>query len=146
MTLFMQRVSILVFAVVLAMVATTFADDKKDPAKEKPAALSGKWAREVEGFDISFTFKPDVLTVVVENGGNGITCKCKYTVDKDGKVKATITEIEEKGEFAAKPKKGLEMSFKFKIDGKKATLEDFDAENAEAAKPIMEGEYESKAD
>jgi hypothetical protein len=120
-------------------------DDKKDD-KDK-AKLSGTWVREVEGFEVKFQFvKKDELTITVMTGGNGAVVKAKYEVDKDGAVKGTVTEVEEKGEFPAKPPKGLEFKFKFKIDGKKATLSDFEAKDAENAKPVVEGEYQKKED
>jgi hypothetical protein len=114
--------------------------------KDKPK-LSGTWVREAEGFEVKFAFaKADELKVTIMSGGNGAVVTAKYAVDKDGAVKATVTEVEEKGEFPAKPPKGLEFSFKFKIDGKKAKLVEFAAENAENAKPVVEGEYTQKKD
>lgn len=121
------------------------ADDKKDDKeKSKP---SGTWVRESEGFEVKFAFaKPEEMTITVMTGGNGAVVKAKYAVEKDGTIKGTVTDVEEKGEFPAKPQKGFEFSFKFKVDGKKAKLTDFTAENAENAKPIIEGEYDQKKD
>jgi hypothetical protein len=130
---------------VLVVGSALGADDKKDD-KDKPK-LSGTWVREVEGFEVKFQFpKADQLKVTVMTGGNGAVVTAKYETDKDGVIKATVTEVEEKGEFPAKPAKGFEFSFKFKIDGKKASLSDFDGKDAENAKPVVEGEYQKKDD
>ena len=83
---------------------------------------------------------------VGETAGNGAVVKAKYTVDKDGVIKAKVTDVEEKGEFPAKPAVGFEFSFKFKIDGKTAKLTDFDGKDTENAKPVVEGDYEQKKD
>jgi hypothetical protein len=115
------------------------ADDNKDP-KEKLVA----WERESNGFDLKFEFGKDKLKLNVFNGENGVIVTCKTTIDKNGLVKATVTDIEEKGTFPQKPKKGLEFSFVWKIDGDKATLSDLMGEGVEDAKPIAEGEYKKK--
>lgn len=142
----MLRFAFAVVAVGLASLA--YADDKKDEKKDekKVAAPTGTWTRSAEGLEVSFAFKKETLTIGVAGGGNGITVKAKYTVEKDGSIKATITDVEEKGDFPNKPAKGLEFTFKFEIDGKKAKLTDFKAEGAEAAKPVVEGDYEAKKD
>jgi hypothetical protein len=75
---------------------------------------------------------------------NGVIVTSKYTV-KDGLVTAKVTDVEVKGEFKNKPPKGLEVKFKWKVTGETATLDDFEAENLEEAKPILEGEYKKKA-
>jgi hypothetical protein len=139
----MLRVACALFGVlVLGPVAS--ADDKKDDKATKP---TGTWVREAEGFEVKFAFVKDgEMKITVMTGGNGAIVKAKYSVEKDGTIKGTVTDVEEKGEFPAKPPKGLEFSFKFKVDGKKAKLTDFTAENAENAKPVVEGEYEQKKD
>lgn len=132
-------------AAALFVGSVAVADEKKND-KDKPK-LSGTWAREVEGFEVKFAFaKADEMKVTVMNGANGAVVKCKYTVDKDGVVKATVTDVEEKGEFPAKPAKGFEFELKFKIEGKKAKVSDFKGENADGAKPIIEGDYDEKKD
>jgi hypothetical protein len=141
----MLRVAFGLVAALLVCSATR-ADDK---VKSK---LAGTWVREAEGFEVKFVFpkekdgKPDEMKIVVANGGNGMTAKVKFSLDKDGVVKGTVTEVEEKGDFPSKPPKGFEFSFKFTVDGKKAKLDEFKAENAEGAKPIIEGDYELKKD
>lgn len=116
------------------------AEDKKD------VKLSGTWVREAEGFEMKFAFKPETMTIGAKAGDNGVTVTAKYTVEKDGTVKGTVTDVTVKGEFPNPPKKGFEFSFVFAIDGKKAKLSDFKGEDAEGAKAVVEGEYESKTD
>ncbi len=120
------------------------AEDKKD--EKKAAKLSGVWVREAEGFEMKFAFKPETMTISAKSGDNGVTVAAKYTVEKDGTIKGTATEVTVKGEFPNPPKKGFEFSFQFAIDGKKAKLTDFKGEEAEGAKAVVEGEYESKPD
>jgi hypothetical protein len=129
-------------AAVLGLAATA---DDKDDKKDQP--IKGNWVREAEGIEIGFNFKTkDQLIVTASAGENGVTLTCKYEV-KDGKVSVTVTEVKEKGEFPSKPPKGYEFKFKFKVEKEKATLSDYEAENGEAVKPVVEGEYkEKKAD
>ena len=127
----------LLAAAVLGFAAT--ADDKKE---DQP--IKGNWTREAEGIEIGFHFKTkDELIVTATAGENGVTLTCKYEV-KDGKVSAKVTEAKEKGEFPAKPPVGYEFKFKFKVEKEKATLSNYEAENAEAVKAVVEGEYKSK--
>jgi hypothetical protein len=133
------------FRVACGLVAVLLVGSYSPAEDEGKPKLTGTWVREVEGFEIQIEFaKADQVKFTVMSGGNGVVATAKYTTDKDGQVKATITNVEEKGEFPASPPVGLEIQFKFKIDGKKAKLEDFEAENANEAKPIIEGEYEQK--
>ena len=123
------------------MLGTVVADDKKD-SKDKSAVVS--WERETNGIDLKLDVAKDTLKIHVFAGENGAIVSCKMTADKDGMVKAKITEVEEKGSFPAKPKIGTEFTFKWKVDGDKATLSEFTAEGLDEAKPIMEGEYSKK--
>ena len=119
--------------------ATTPADDKKD---EQP--IKGTWVKEGEGHELSFNFKTkDELILKVKAGGNGMTVTCKYTVEK-GVVSAEVTEVKEEGEFPAKPPKGYKMKFAFKVEKDAAKLSDFDAENKDEVKGIVEGDYKPK--
>ena len=137
----------LIAVAVAAVAGFAVAEDKKD---EKPA-LKGTWTREHNGATIDLKFaKPGELALVVGLGDNTITVNCEYTLEKDGLVKVKVKGTEVKGMFPddAKPKDGLALSFKFKVDGKKATLSDFEAKDLagkEGAKDALEGEYETKA-
>lgn len=83
-----------VFALAAVAVSAP-ADDKKE---EKKPALSGTWAREAGGLDLTFAFAKDkeVVRVTAMAGDNGAVVTCKYAV-KDGRVTLTVTEVEEKG-------------------------------------------------
>lgn len=137
----MLRIALAGLAVVFALGTVTQADDKKAEGKSK---LKGTWVREAEGLEIKIAFvKADEMTISVTAGDNGLKVTGSYKVEKDGTIKGTIKNVEEKGEFPSKPEKGQEFSFKFKIDGKKASLSDFEAGDDEGAKTVMEGDYEA---
>lgn len=128
---------------IIALFAFTgigFAEDKKD---EKPA-LAGTWTREANGLDLKVEFVgKDTIKMSAMADENGVTVTSKYTV-KDGLVKAKVTKVEIKGQFNAAPKEGLEFTFKWKVKGETATLDDFEGEGLENAKPVVEGEYAKK--
>lgn len=131
-----------VFALAVALTGAA-ADDKKDEKKPAPA---GTWTREAGGVELTFEFvkgKKDVLKITAAAGDNGVVVTSKYEV-KDGRVKVTVQEVEEKGEFPNKPPKGLELSFKWTVKDDTATLEDLEGDNLDAAKPVIEGEYARK--
>ena len=139
------------FAGAIALTLATFAgspapaDDKKDD-KGTPAA-SGTWLREANGLDVKLEFgDKSTFKLTVLGGENGVTVTCKYTVGKDGALKAEITKVEEKGNFPAKPPVGQEFSFKWKVKGDMGTLDDLKGENLDNAKPVLEGDYEKKKD
>lgn len=115
------------------------ADDKKDEKDKAPV-----WERESNGIDLKFEFGKDTLKLTAFNGENGAIITCKTTTDKDGVVKATVTEAVEKGNFPPTPKKGFEFSFKWKADGDTATLSDLKGEGLDEAKGLIEGEYKKK--
>jgi hypothetical protein len=135
----MQRLFAVVPVVALALVCGPVAADDKD----KPA-LSGTWTREANGLDLKFVFEKETFKVSAFAGDNGVTVTCKYTVEKDGTVKAKITKVEEKGMFQAKPPEGLEFSFKWKAKGDTANLDDLKGQNLEEAKSVLEGDYQKK--
>jgi hypothetical protein len=119
------------------------ADDKKKDDKDKPA-LTGTWTRESNGLDLKLEFTgKDTLKMSAFAEDNGVIVTTKYSI-KDGMVKAKVTDVEVKGEFKNKPPKGLEFTFKWKVKGDTATLDDFTAEGLEEAKPVLEGEYAKK--
>src|SRR5437764_14519539 len=108
------------FALLVAVTATA-GQDKKDA----PPALSGAWTREAAGHDLTFEFKDKTtLTLTAAAGDNAVTVTCSYTVDKTGVVKAKVTGTKETGNFPAKPAKGFEFGFKWKVKGDVATLDD----------------------
>jgi hypothetical protein len=126
------------FGIALVLSAAAAQDKKETPA-------TTKWEREAEGVVIKYEFGKDTLKVDVSQADNGAVFTCKTATDKDGVVKATVTESTEKGNFPPTPKKGFEFSFKWKVDGDKATLSEFKWEGAdEAVRGIVEGEYKKK--
>ncbi len=131
--------SLLAVAVVAGLAVA--ADEKKDDK----AVLKGTWTKEVNGVTIELKFPKDgELVVAAAAGDNGVTVDCKYTVEKDGTIKATVKGTKETGSFPQKPKDGAEFSFKIKIDGKTAKLSNFESKDLEGANEVMEGEYSSK--
>src|SRR5580698_10734439 len=89
-------------------------------ADDKPDTVS--WERESNGIDLKLDVGKDKLKFHVFSGDNGVVVTCKMSLDKDGLVKATVTDVEEKGNFPTKPAVGMEFSFKWKVDGDTATL------------------------
>lgn len=138
----MSRLFAAVVAVGVALTAAAPADDKKDDFP-----LKGTWVREAEGLELTFKFKSKTeLEVIADGGGAGVTLTCKLEIDGD-KLKAKVTEVKEKGEFPAKPPVGYEFKCVFKIDKDSkdmAKLTDFEADNSEQAKAVVEGDYKKK--
>jgi RNA polymerase sigma factor (sigma-70 family) len=120
------------------------AEDKKDD-KNKPA-LSGTWVRSSDGheFKVEFSDK-DVLKLSAFHGEKGVVITCKYTVEKNEPVRAKITEIEEKG-IAVKETLpvGSTFSFKWKVNGASATLDDIKGDHVELLKSHLEGQFDQK--
>lgn len=136
------------FAVVLSVGLATAADDKKEEKKDAKAP-SGVWVKEIEnGGELKFDFSTkDAVTITVGVGDNALIIKAKTTVEKDGKIKAKATKIEVKGDFPVKLEDDYECSFKIAIDGKKAKLTDFSAnQHEDQGKQVVEGEYSKKED
>jgi hypothetical protein len=121
---------------------TTAADGKQAP---KPAADTVSWAREAGDVNIKMEIGKDTIKLHVYHENDGVVVTCRTTALKDGVMKAKITGVEEKGSFPAKPKEGLEFTFKWKVDGEKATLSELKGDDVEVAKPVLEGEYKKKA-
>ena len=132
----------LLVAALFASLGSSRAEDKKDP-KDGKGKPTGVWSKEADGVKLTFDFgKADAVIVTAAAGENALVLTCKYTVEKDGLIKATTTKIEVKGEFPVKPKDGYNFEFKLKADGKTAKITDFDAsEDADKAKGVVEGEY-----
>jgi hypothetical protein len=75
-----------------------------------------------------------------------ILVQCKYTVDKEGLVKAEVTELT--GTAKDKVKEvvpvGLKFSFTWKVKDDAATLSEVKGDNTEALKTHLEGDYAEK--
>ena len=139
----MTRFLTTLLALTALALGTARADDKKDD--KKPAQpITGTWAKDADGAELVFTFKSkDQLTLKATVGANAVTVTCKYAVEK-GVVSAEVTDVKEEGDFPAKPAKGYKMKFAFKVAKDIATLSDFDADNKDEVKGIVEGEYKAK--
>ena len=123
----------------LVLVVGPAAADDKDKVTH-----SGTWTREANGLDLKFDFTKETFKFSVFGGDSGVVVTCKYTVEKDGTVKATVSKVEEKGNFPAKPPDGLEFSFKWKVKGDTASLDDLKGPDLSDAKAIVEGDYQKK--
>src|SRR5262245_20896625 len=119
------------------------AEDKKG---DKPA-LSGTWSKKDGEAKIEFVDK-GVVKIAPHGDSAVIGIVCDYTVDKEGLVKAKITEFEGKEEvkkhIAEKLPVGTKLSFKWKVKNDTAKLDDVKCEKFEQVKSHLEGEYEQK--
>jgi hypothetical protein len=133
----------LVIAVLVLAGLSAVADDKKDD-KDKPS-LSGVWTRKEHQLKIEFSDK-EVMKISPHGKDEVILVVCKYTVDKNGMVKAKVTELEGKEKDKAKDHVpvDLEFSFKWQVKNDTATLGDVSGDNVEALKQHLEGDYEQK--
>jgi hypothetical protein len=133
----------LVIALLVLAGLSAAADDKKDD-KDKPS-LSGVWARKEHQLKIEFADK-EVMKISPHGKDEVILVVCKYTVDKNGLVKAKVTELEgrEKEKVKDHVPVDLEFSFKWQVKNDTATLGDVSGDNVEALKQHLEGDYEQK--
>ena len=120
------------------------ADDKKD--KDKPA-LSGTWV--LKGGETRIEFSDKNKVKIAPHGDNNvIAVVCEYTVEKDGLVKAKITDFEGKDEAKEVAKEmlpvGTEFSFKWKVKEGTAKLDDLKGDRVELLKSHLEGDYSQK--
>jgi hypothetical protein len=134
-------VGVLACAVLILAGLSVSADDK---AKTGP---SGVWAKKGGEMKIEFGDK-GVLKLLPHGDKAGIAIVCKYSVEKDGAIKAKITELDAKEDVKEKLSQlvpvGLEFSFKCKVKDATATLDDVTGEKTDALKSHLEGEYEKK--
>jgi hypothetical protein len=120
------------------LAASVSAEDKKEPGVTI-------WEHEANGLDLRIEMgKGDTMKAAVFSGENGVIATCKIKKEKDGTIKATVTDVQEKGNFPAKPKVGLEFSFKWKVKDDVATLSDLEGEGLNDVKGTVEGEYKKK--
>ena len=130
---------------VLTGVAVAADEKKPDQKKADKPVLKGTWTKEANGVTVDVKFgKEGEVAFIATAGDNGVTVNCKYTVEKDGTIKAKVADTKEKGSFPNVPKDGSEFSFKLKVDGKAAKLTDFESKDLEGAKDAVEGEYTRK--
>lgn len=129
------------FALAAVLVASpgTSAQDEK---KEKAAAPAGVWTRTADGIEvkIDFTAGKGTFKASITKGDVGCYATCKYEV-KDGKVSGEVTKVEARGDFPNPPGEGFEFGFKWAAKGDAAELSDLTGNFADAARPLIEGEY-----
>jgi hypothetical protein len=135
--------AVLACAVVTLAGLSASADDKKgDKDKSAPA---GVWQLKDGEQRIEFADK-GVLKISPHGKDNVILIQCKYTVEKDGSVKAKVTELS--GEAKDKVKDvvpvGYEFTFKWNAKDDAATLDEVKGENVEHLKSHLEGKYGKK--
>ncbi|TMQ33555.1 MAG: hypothetical protein E6K70_12480 [Planctomycetota bacterium] len=133
--------TVLAYAVLAVAGLATAADDKKD---DKPA-LKGVWALKDSELKLEFSDK-DVLKISPHGKDEVFLVVCKYTLEKEGLVKAKITGLEGKAKDKAKEilPVGLKFSFKWQVADATATLDDVKGDNADHLKAHLEGKYEEK--
>ncbi len=138
----LKLVALAACGVVLLSTLAALADEGKD-AK----SLSGSWEKKSGQVKFAFSDK-DVMKIYPHGDQFGFAIVCKYTVEKDGRVKAKITDVDAKDEIKQKVKDvapvGLEFNFKYAVSGDTVTLDDFQGDNIYQLKTHLEGEYESK--
>jgi hypothetical protein len=118
----------------------------KDPKEDKDkAALDGVWTKKEGEVTIEF-IDEKVLTVAPHGKAEVLLIRCKYTVDKKGRVQVRITELE--GDAKEKAKDaipvGTEFSFRWSARDDAATLDGVKGEKVEAFKSHLEGKYDKK--
>lgn len=153
----MSRLLAALVAVVLVS-GWAFAEDKKPVEKKadekkadekKAEAPAGVWTKKTdEGLTLQLDFsKKDTLVVTNSIEDKKLIISCKLVADKDGKWKATATNVENKNDFPVTVSDKFEMTFKLKVEKDKVTISDFGAnEHEEQAKGVVEGDYAKKED
>jgi hypothetical protein len=118
------------------------ADDKKD----KPA-LSGVWVLKGGEAKIEFADK-NVVKIIPHGDSKVIAVICEYSLEKEGLVKAKITDFEGQDEAKNTVKEkapvGTKFTFKWKVKDDTAKLDDLKGDEIEHFKAHLEGEYSLK--
>jgi hypothetical protein len=119
------------------------ADEKKDD-KGIP---SGVWAKKDGEMRIQFADK-DVMKLAPHGDPSMVGIVCKYTVEKDGRVKAKVTGYEGSEEVQKRIQEhvpnGFEFSFAWKVKDNEARLDDLRGKDVETLKSHLEGDFELK--
>jgi hypothetical protein len=111
------------------------ADDAKKPL--------GTWVKKEGDATITFTIKPDGMTVGLKGGGDAkLEVEADYGLSKDGVLFARVSKITRNG-IEGGPDEGELFSFRFKLDKDKLTISDLNApKTSDDAKKLVEGDYE----
>jgi hypothetical protein len=133
-----MRHAMLIIGLVFFAGPQCFAEDKEKPA------LSGKWSKKEGQMQIVFPGK-DSVKLYPHGDKLEIAIVCSYTIDKEGLVKAKITDFEGKDEIKEQIKNkypaGFAFQFTWKTKGDAASLDNVDGKDAEGLKSHLEGEY-----
>jgi hypothetical protein len=113
--------------------------------KDEKAAPSGVWKQAGGNVVIEFADK-DTLKISPHGDSEVIVIICKYGVAKGGTVKAKIAELDGKLKDKAREKLPVDMefSFRWRVEGDVATLDNIKGEKAETLKAHVEGKYDRK--
>lgn len=134
-----RAVAVVAACAALILIGRSAADDKDKPA------LSGVWKLQGGEPKIEFADK-ETLKISPHGDSDVIVIVCKYTVEKEGRIKGKITELQGKEEVKQKAKEilpvGLEFSFKWTVKKDSATLDDMKGDNVDPLKGHLEGKYE----
>lgn len=140
---------ILTLLALFGLASFTFAEEKKEDKKEEkkdktPMPPLGKYVKKGDEFNLTFEFKKDnVVIFKMSDGTNGCEIETKAKYEKDSLVKCTVEKFEKLGTFPVEKEKGYEFSLKWKLDGKKLVVTDFEGTDInDEARKILEGDYE----
>jgi hypothetical protein len=134
---------VLAYGVLVLACVSTSAEDKKGA---KPA-LSGTWVKKDGELKIEFSDK-DVIKIVPHGDSSVLAIVCNYTVEKGDRVKVEVTGFEGKEEAKKKAQEhlpiGFKFTFKWKVNGNAAKLDDLMGDDIEMLKSHLEGDFEHK--
>ncbi len=138
---FLSRAALACAALAVPCVAA--ADDPK--ADTDRPARTGVWVRQKGEVTIEFLDK-DALTIAPHGKAALLLLRCKYTVDRKGRIQARITDLEGDAKDKARDvvPVGLEFSFRWSGKGTTATLDGVKGDKVEAFKAHLEGKYDKK--
>jgi hypothetical protein len=117
-----------------------------DEKKGDKAALSGTWGKKDGKLTIEF---PDHgVMKIAPHGDSACVVVCRYRIEKAGLVKVKITGFEGQEEAKKKLQEtvgvGLKFTFKWKVNGDTARLDDVVGDHVEMVKSHLEGDFEQK--
>lgn len=119
------------------------ADDKKD---DKPA-LSGAWGKKDGELKIEFVDK-DVMKIAPHGDPAMIAIVCNYTLEKEGRVNAKVTDFEGKEDIKKMIQQhfpiGFKFTFKWEAKDNSAKLDDVTGKEVDMLKSHLEGDFEKK--
>ena len=128
-------------AAALALAAFGLSPVRAEGKKEKDKPTT--WVREAGDITLTFEMGKDTGKFTIAFGENSCVITSKLKVEKDT-VTSEVTDVEVKGDFPVKPKKGDKITFKWVVKDDVATLTELTGTGAEEAKGAVEGEYKKK--